>query len=346
MKKISYKDAGVDITEGNRAVDKIKDQVKSTYSEAVLGDIGLFSGGYSLGEAKGMEDPVLLAATDGVGTKLMVAQMMDVHDTVGIDLVAMSVNDLICQGAKPLFFLDYIAVGKLKAEKIEEIVAGVAEGCRQAGCSLIGGETAEMPGMYGEEDYDLAGFAVGLVDRAKIVDGSTIQAGDVIIGLRSTGLHSNGYSLARDLFFNHLKAKPTDKVLDMEENIGEALLRPTRIYAKTINKVLSKYSIKGIANITGGGLIENVPRILPEGLDAEVQEGTWDKGDLFESIESFGLIEREELYRSFNMGVGMVIIADPVMAGEVVKFINSQTEDQATLIGQVVEGNGQCRILD
>lgn len=345
MKKISYKDAGVDISEGNRAVDLIKDQVKSTYGPQVLGEIGLFAGAFSIEEALEMKDPVLLAATDGVGTKVLLAQMMDKHDTVGIDLVAMSVNDLICQGARPLFFLDYIALGKLVPEKIEEIVTGVAEGCRQAGCALIGGETAEMPGLYGEGEYDLAGFAVGLVDKGAILDGSTIQAGDVIVGLESSGLHSNGYSLARALFFDQLQAKTSDKVYKMEETIGDALLRPTRIYAKTIGQVLEKYSIKGLANITGGGLVENVPRILPEGLGGEIQEGSWDKGSLFEAIESFGLIEREELYRSFNMGVGMTIITDPLMGQDLVKFVNQETQDRAAIIGQVVEGTGQCKIL-
>lgn len=340
--KISYEDAGVSISEGNRAVELMKKAVKTTFNENVLGEIGLFAGGFSIKEALSMEDPVLMAATDGVGTKLLVAQMLDIHNTVGIDLVAMSVNDLICQGAKPLFFLDYIATGHVEAGKMQKIVEGVAEGCRQSNCALIGGETAEMPGLYGEDEYDLAGFAVGIVDRKKVIDGSDISEGDVIIALKSSGLHSNGYSLARKLFFDHLKAEKTDKVHNMNQSIGHALIEPTRIYVNTIQKVLDKFTVKGICNITGGGLIENVPRVLPEGLQAVVQEGTWEKGPLFEAIESFDAIEREELYRSFNMGVGMVIIADKVMGQEVVKLINQETEDEATIIGEIVKGEKKC----
>lgn len=340
--KITYEDAGVSISEGNRAVELMKKAVKSTFNDKVLGDIGLFAGGFSIKEALTMEDPVLMAATDGVGTKLLVAQMLDKHDTVGIDLVAMSVNDLICQGAKPLFFLDYIATGHVEAEKMQKIVEGVAEGCRQSNCALIGGETAEMPGLYGEDEYDLAGFAVGIVDRKKVIDGKDIEEGDVIIGLKSSGLHSNGYSLARKLFFDHLKAEKTDKVCKMNQSIGDALIEPTRIYVQTIGKVLERFTIKGICNITGGGLIENVPRILPEGLQAVVEESSWDKGDLFNSIVSFNVIEREELFRSFNMGIGMVIIADKVMAEEVVKLINEETEDKARVIGKIVKGDKKC----
>ena len=234
MKKITYADSGVDITEGNRAVELMKAKVKETYTNGVVGDIGLFAGGFSLGNMSGMEEPVLLASTDGVGTKIMIAQQMDVHDTVGIDLVAMCVNDLICQGAKPLFFLDYIATGNVQAEKIATIVGGIADGCKESLCALIGGETAEMPGLYSKDEYDLAGFSVGIVDKKKMIDGSTIQEGDVVIGLASTGLHSNGYSLARKLFLETLNLKLDDVYEGMSEPIGKALLRPTRLYVKTI----------------------------------------------------------------------------------------------------------------
>ena len=264
MKKITYADSGVDITEGNRAVELMKAKVKETYTNGVVGDIGLFAGGFSLGNMSGMEEPVLLASTDGVGTKIMIAQQMDVHDTVGIDLVAMCVNDLICQGAKPLFFLDYIATGNVQAEKIATIVGGIADGCKESLCALIGGETAEMPGLYSKDEYDLAGFSVGIVDKKKMIDGSTIQEGDVVIGLASTGLHSNGYSLARKLFLETLNLKLDDVYEGMSEPIGKALLRPTRLYVKTILDLISKFNIKGISNITGGGLVENVPRILPK----------------------------------------------------------------------------------
>lgn len=342
--KISYEDAGVNIIEGNRAVELMKKSVKSTFNENVLGDIGLFAGGYSIKEALKMEDPVLMGATDGVGTKLLVAQMLDIHDTVGIDLVAMSVNDLICQGAKPLFFLDYVATGHVEAEKMQKIVEGVAEGCRQSNCALIGGETAEMPGLYEEDEYDLAGFAVGIVDRKKVIDGKDIEPGDVIVGLKSSGLHSNGYSLARKLFFDYLKAEKTDKVCNMDVSIGKALLEPTRIYVSTISKVLDKFTVKGICNITGGGLIENVPRILPEGMQAVIKESAWEKGELFDSIVSFNAIEREELFRAFNMGIGMVIIADKVMGQEIVKLINENTEDEAMIIGDIIKGQKKCLI--
>ncbi|MDO5301846.1 MAG: phosphoribosylformylglycinamidine cyclo-ligase [Tissierellia bacterium] len=337
--KIRYQDSGVNISEGNRTVDLIKSVVKSTYDGNVLGDLGLFSGAYALGEAKDMEEPVLLAATDGVGTKLMIGQMMDKHDTVGIDLVAMSVNDLICQGARPLIFLDYIATGKVIPEKMAEIVSGVAEGCRQSGCALIGGETAEMPGMYAEDEYDLAGFAVGLADKKAIIDGSTIVEGDVILGLGSTGLHSNGYSLARKLFLDHLKMDLKEQLKGSEKTLGELLLEPTRIYVKTILDVTSRFDIKGIVNITGGGLIENVPRILPEGLQATIDSKSWDHGELFTAIESFDLIEHEELYRSLNMGIGMALIVSPAEAAQVKKRLEELGE-AVYEIGAVEAGDG------
>ena len=293
MKKITYADSGVDITEGNRAVELMKAKVKETYTSGVVGDIGLFAGGFSLGDVSGMEEPVLLASTDGVGTKIMIAQQMDVHDTVGIDLVAMCVNDLICQGAKPLFFLDYIATGNVQAEKIATIVGGIADGCKESLCALIGGETAEMPGLYSKDEYDLAGFSVGIVDKKKMIDGSTIQEGDVVIGLASTGLHSNGYSLARKLFLETLNLKLDDVYEGMSEPIGKALLRPTRLYVKTILDLISKFNIKGISNITGGGLVENVPRILPKDVDVVIDTESWEYPEIFEVIRRLDMVEKK-----------------------------------------------------
>ena len=338
---LSYKDAGVDITEGNRAVELMKKAVASTYDKNVLGDIGLFSGGYDLSAAKDMEHPVLLGATDGVGTKLMVAQMMDIHDTVGIDLVAMSVNDLICQGAKPLFFLDYVATGHVSAEKMQKIVEGVAEGCRQSGCALIGGETAEMPGLYAEDEYDLAGFAVGLCDKNKIIDGSKVKEGDAVIGLASSGLHSNGYSLARKLFFDHLGLGINDTAEGLKGTVGEALLRPTRLYVKPVLGLMDEAEVKGVSNITGGGFIENIPRILSDDLNCTIEKGSWDKGDLFTFIENTGAIAEEELYRSFNMGIGMVVIVGADEAEKALAYLNEKTDEKATVIGAITKGEGK-----
>lgn len=337
--KLTYRDAGVDITEGNRAVDLMKDKVRSTYIPGVLGDIGLFSGGFSLKDFKDYEEPVLLASTDGVGTKVLIGQMIDRHDTLGIDLVAMCVNDLICQGAKPLFFLDYIATGKLEGEKIADIVEGIAEGCRQSQCALIGGETAEMPGLYGEDEYDLAGFSVGIADRGNLITGEDIKAGDVIIGLGSTGLHSNGYSLARKLFFEELDYSVDDIIPGFRETVGEMLLRPTKIYVKEILGLMERVRLKGISNITGGGFYENIPRILPKGLGAAIDEGSWDLGDIFRYIVHTDKIEKEELYRSFNMGIGMVTVVTEEDKDLAMEFLEKEGI-KAYVIGEVIEGEG------
>lgn len=343
MTKITYKDAGVDISEGNKSVDLIKKKVKSTYIPGVVGDLGLFAGGFSIKEYMYMDDPVLVASTDGVGTKLIVAQEMDKHDTIGIDLVAMCVNDLICLGAKPLFFLDYIATGKIKAEKIAEIVGSIADGCKESGCALIGGETAEMPGLYALEDYDLGGFSVGIVDRPKTIDGSSIQKGDVLIGLLSSGLHSNGYSLARKIFFDHLQLKVEDK-FQSEKTIGELLLEPTKLYVDTVLRLMEKFELKGIANITGGGLIENVPRIFGKNISCVIDSSTWEKPEIFKIIENLDIVEKNEMYRSFNMGIGMVFVVSEKDAKEAVNFINAQTKDKAVVIGEIVEGDFGCQI--
>lgn len=344
MKKITYADSGVDITEGNRAVELMKAKVKETYTSGVVGDIGLFAGGFSLGDVSGMEEPVLLASTDGVGTKIMIAQQMDVHDTVGIDLVAMCVNDLICQGAKPLFFLDYVATGNVQAEKIATIVGGIADGCKESLCALIGGETAEMPGLYSKDEYDLAGFSVGIVDKKKMIDGSTIQEGDVVIGLASTGLHSNGYSLARKLFLETLNLKLDDVYEGMSEPIGKALLRPTRLYVKTILDLISKFNIKGISNITGGGLVENVPRILPKDVDVVIDTESWEYPEIFEVIRRLDMVEKNEMYRSLNMGVGMVLIVSKEESSQIIDWIHNNTQDRAYAIGNVVKGEQKCRL--
>lgn len=332
--KLTYKEAGVDTKEGERAVKLMKEHVKKTFNENVLTDLGGFGGLFSL-PMEGIEEPVLVSGTDGVGTKLKLAFIMDKHNTVGIDLVAMCVNDVLCQGATPLFFLDYIATGKVTAEKIADIVSGIAEGCKQGYSALIGGETAEMPGFYGEGEYDMAGFAVGLVDKKKIITGENIEEGDVIIGLPSTGIHSNGYSLVRKLFFDNMKADINEKVDELGETLGEVLLKPTKIYAKACAAV--KYSnIKGIVHITGGGFYENVPRILPEGIAAAFDTESWQAPPIFEYIKNCGNIEEREMFSTFNMGIGMMMIVSPEEAGTVLNAIRGVGEE-AYIIGQTIE---------
>lgn len=332
--KLTYKEAGVDTKEGERAVKLMKDHVKRTFNENVLTDIGGFGGLFSL-PLEGIDEPVLVSGTDGVGTKLKLAFMMDKHDTVGIDLVAMCVNDILCQGATPLFFLDYIATGKVSAEKIAEIVSGVAEGCKQGYSALIGGETAEMPGFYGDGEYDMAGFAVGVVDKKKIITGAEIKEGDVIIGLPSTGIHSNGYSLVRKLFFENLGLEPDKYVEELGETLGEALLNPTKIYAKACGAV--KYlSVKGIVHVTGGGFYENVPRILPEDMAAAFDVSSWEAPPIFDYIQKSGDIEESEMFSTFNMGIGMMMVVSPEEAGTVLNAVKGVGE-QAYIIGQIIE---------
>lgn len=351
---LTYKESGVDIDEGNRAVDLIKGKIKGTYDGNVVGDLGNFSGLYSLKDFVGMKEPVLLASTDGVGTKLKIAQMMDKHDTVGIDLVAMCVNDLICQGAKPLFFLDYIALGKLVPEHIEKIVGGIADGCKMSGCALIGGETAEMPGMYGEDDYDLAGFSVGIADKEKIVSGNNVKSGDVLVGISSSGVHSNGFSFIRKIFLETYNYKMEQYVEELGMTVGEALLTPTKIYVKLALGVLAKHDIKAIAHITGGGLIENITRVIPKGLGLDINKKSWEKPPIFKMIEGFNAVDERELHKSFNMGIGLVLIVDKENADDVVNFINNREndnadyvdkkysellEDKAYIIGEVVDSH-------
>lgn len=343
---MTYKDAGVDIDAGNRFVQMIKPLVKATSRAEVLGDLGGFGGLFSLNAAK-YKQPALVSSTDGVGTKLKIAFMMNKHDTVGIDLVAMCVNDVIVQGAEPLFFLDYLAMGKLSPEKAVEIVRGISEGCVQAGCALVGGETAEMPGMYGEGEYDLAGFTVGVVDRENIIDGSTATVGDKIIGLASTGLHSNGYSLARKILFERMGLKIDSAVNGLEGTIGEELLTPTRIYVKSLLNLLRDFQVKGMAHITGGGLVENVPRVLHSTCRAVFQKESWPKPAIFELLREGGNIPELEMYRTFNYGIGMVLIVPARKVDDMLSRLTALNE-QPYLIGEIVkcsEGDEQVELV-
>jgi phosphoribosylformylglycinamidine cyclo-ligase len=331
---LTYKEAGVDTKEGERAVALMKQHVRKTFDRNVLTGLGSFGSLYKL-PMEGIEEPVLVSGTDGVGTKLKLAFMMNRHDTVGIDCVAMCVNDILCQGAKPLFFLDYVATGKVSAEKISDIVSGVTEGCLQSGCALVGGETAEMPGFYEDGEYDMAGFCVGLVDRHKIITGDKITEGDVIVGLASSGLHSNGYSLARKLFFDKLGFGVNHYMEELEESIGEALLRPTKIYAKACDAVFKDYDIHGVAHITGGGFYENVPRILPKGLGASFQSPTWPVPEIFNLIRSYGNIDSSEMFHTFNMGIGLMMFVD-AGDGEALIADLEAVGEEAYIIGEVV----------
>lgn len=343
-KKLTYKDAGVDTKEGERAVSLMKEHVKGTFNENVLTGLGSFGSLFNL-DVKGMNQPVLVSGTDGVGTKLKIAFLMDKHDTVGIDCVAMCVNDVLCQGAKPLFFLDYIATGKVKAEKIADIVKGIAEGCKQGGSALVGGETAEMPDFYSEGEYDMAGFSVGIVDKDKIITGEKVAVGNKIVGIPSSGIHSNGYSLVRKVFFDKMDMKVTDYVEELGETLGEALLTPTRIYAKACDAVLPNFDVKGIVHITGGGFFENIPRILPEGTAVSIDIGTWKVPPVFPYIKKCGNIDRKEMFSTFNMGVGMMMVVDAADADAVVKALQAAGED-ASVIGEIVEEKGEKVILN
>ncbi|MFK5925785.1 MAG: phosphoribosylformylglycinamidine cyclo-ligase [Desulfuromusa sp.] len=332
-KPITYKDAGVDIDAGNHFVNLIKPIVKQTSRPEVLTDIGGFGGLFSLNSNK-YQRPTLVAATDGVGTKLKLAFMLDQHDTVGIDLVAMCVNDIIVQGAEPLFFLDYLATAKLSPEQAVEVVKGIAEGCKQANCALLGGETAEMPGMYSGGEYDLAGFSVGVVDNDKIIDGSTITNGDLVIGIASSGLHSNGFSLARKIFLDTLKLDLASQPEELDKPLGQELLTPTRIYVKSILNLIRDFEIKGIAHITGGGLLENIPRILPHQCKAVIKRNSWEKPAIFELLRQGGNIPEDEMYRTFNYGIGMVLVVSPEEAEDVIGRL-AGLGDQAYLIGEI-----------
>lgn len=329
----TYKQAGVDIDAGDEFVNRIKPLVRSTFRPEVLTDLGGFGGLFRL-QASRYTDPVLVSGTDGVGTKLKIAFLMDRHETVGIDLVAMCVNDVAVSGAEPLFFLDYLATGKLAVPKAEAIVKGIAEGCRQAGCALIGGETAEMPSFYPDGEYDLAGFAVGVVDRPKIIDGQAIRPGDVLIGVASTGLHSNGYSLARRVLFDDGKLTIDSRLPDLDRPLGDILLTPTRIYAKQIMALTRDCTIKGIAHITGGGLTENLPRIFPTQTRARIHRQAWPVPPIFTLLAKIGRIEMDEMYRVFNMGIGLVIVVAPPIADAVIATL-AMLGDKAYVIGEM-----------
>lgn len=342
-KGLTYADAGVDIEAGNEAVRLMRSTVRSTFRPEVLADIGGFGGFFALNTAK-YHEPVLVSGTDGVGTKLRVAMLTGRHDTIGIDAVAMCVNDILVQGAEPLFFLDYLAVGKLIPEKVAAIVGGVAEGCRQAGCALIGGETAEMPGFYGPEEYDIAGFAVGVVERSRIIDGRGIVPGDKLIGLPSSGLHSNGYSLARKALLD-ASGYTVDTRLDrLGRALGEEMLEPTRIYVKAVLPLLERFEIKGLAHITGGGLTENVPRILPGGVGVNIRPGTWPTPPVFDLIREIGEVAEPEMLRTFNMGIGLVAVVSWNEAGAIMADLSARGE-KSYLIGEVVEGEKEVKYI-
>lgn len=332
---INYKDAGVDVANGQKEVELIKKLVEKTQSENVLSKLGGFSGLFSL-ENLNIKNPVLVSGTDGVGTKVMLAQMMDKHDTIGIDCVAMCVNDILCQGAKPLFFLDYIACGKLVPEKMEKIVKGVADGCLQANASLIGGETAEMPGLYKENDYDLAGFCVGIVDKEKIITGEKIKKGDHIFGLKSSGIHSNGYSLVRKIVLEKEKLSLDEKIEGLDTSLGEELLKPTKIYVKEILALLEKIEINGLSHITGGGFYENVPRMIPDGLCAKIDVRNIPLPKIFSLLEKWGELDKKDMYETFNMGVGLVFAVDKKDIEKVKEIID---ENELLDLGEVIEND-------
>ncbi len=337
MKKgLTYRDAGVDIEGAERFVKLIKGIAERTHSRGVLSGIGGFASLFRLNHL-GLKDPVLVSSTDGVGTKLKIAITANEHSTIGIDLVAMCVNDIITTGARPLFFLDYLSAGRLNRERDMAIIRGIARGCKLAGCALVGGETAEMPGVYGDEDYDLAGFVVGVVERSNIIDGSRIRPGDVLVGLPSSGLHSNGYSLVRKLLFERFGMALGDKPRGLRTTLKKELLKPTRIYVKTVLDVIERFPIKGIAHITGGGLTENIPRILPAGCTAVVERRSWRRQPIFDFIEREGGISTEEMLRTFNCGIGLVLVVGRHHKEKLVERLRVLGE-RAVVIGTVERG--------
>ena len=331
----SYKAAGVDVTAGYEGVRLMKKDVERTNIPGVLTGIGGF-GGLFQPDLTDIKEPVLVSGTDGVGTKLKLAFLMDKHDTIGIDAVAMCVNDIICCGAKPLYFLDYIAIGKNVPEKVAAIVEGVADGCVQAGCALIGGETAEHPGMMPEDEYDIAGYSTGIVDKSKIIDNSTVKEGDIIIGLASTGVHSNGFSLVRKVFDINSK-EVLDEMLPTGKTLGETLLTPTKIYVKPVLELISKINVKAISHITGGGFNENIPRSLPDGFTAKVTKHSYEVPYIFKHLQEVGSISEHDMYNTFNMGTGLMLAVDADKADEAVRILNANGE-QATIIGEIKDG--------
>lgn len=335
--QMSYKTAGVDIEAASRSVEMIKTWVDRTRRPEVMTGIGLFGGMFAFDVHK-YQEPVLVSGTDGVGTKLKIAQMMQVHDTVGIDLVAMCVNDVLCHGAEPLFFLDYIGLGKLEPALVEALVKGVSAGCVEAGCALIGGETAEMPGFYADDEYDLAGFVVGAVERSRLINGSRIEAGDMIIGLPSSGIHSNGFSLVRKVLLEKAGLKLNDYAPELGRTWGEELLTPTRIYVKSILPLVQEFDIKGIAHITGGGLPENMERIVPQGLQAVIESSSIKSQPIYEIIQAKGAIEKREMFKTFNMGIGLAIVVSTRYYDKVLESLQAAGE-KPQLIGKIETGN-------
>ena len=334
--KLTYKDSGVDIEAGNKAIDYIKPLAKETYRKEVISGVGGFSGLFKVPD--GYKEPVLVASTDGVGTKLKLAFKLNKHETIGIDLVAMCVNDLICCSAEPLFFLDYFATGKLSPEQERDVIKGITSGCIESNCTLLGGETAELPGFYKNNEYDLAGFAVGIVEKSKIIDGKNIVPGDIILGIESSGLHSNGYSLAQKVFFDHAQWDINFIHSDLKKPIGELLLTPTFIYTKVIRSITEKFRIKGIANITGGGFTENIPRIFPENTSCEIDLSSWQKPQIFKTIQKIGNIDTMEMLRTFNNGIGAIVIINEKHEKEIITEIQ-KSGYKGYKIGVVKGGN-------
>ena len=340
MSQLTYREAGVDIDAGNKAVDLMKKHVRATYRPEVLGDIGGFGGLFAL-DTKKYRQPVLVSGTDGVGTKLCVAFMADKHDTIGQDAVAMCVNDILVQGAEPLFFLDYLAVGTLQPEQVADIVSGIAKACLESGCSLIGGETAEMASFYKKGEYDIGGFAVGVAERSKLITGEKIEPGDVLIGLPSSGLHSNGYSLVRKICFE-LKELTIDQFIpELGKTLGEELLIPTKLYPKACLPLIEKFDIRGMVHITGGGFYENIPRVLPEGCSVEVNTECWPKPPIFNLLQQWGNVAWTEMYRTFNMGIGMILVVSQSDAEAIRQDLAARGED-SYIVGHVTPGSREA----
>jgi phosphoribosylformylglycinamidine cyclo-ligase len=342
-KPATYASAGVDIDAANRATEKIKELARATFNPRTLSEIGSFGGMFDAAFPE-MRQPVLVASADGIGTKLKIAFATGIHNTVGRDLVNHCINDILVQGAQPLFFLDYIAAGKLSPETVESVIEGIANGCRENGCVLLGGETAEMPGFYTADEYDVAGFIVGVVDREHVIDGSTISPGDVVLGLPSAGLHTNGYSLARKLFFEVAGNKPDSHLDELGETVGAALLKPHLSYLPALKDLLGRSLIKGLAHITGGGLLENIPRILPEGTAVEIQNGSWPVLPVFNVMQRIGNIEQAEMFRTFNMGIGMVVACAPADVTAIKSQVES-TGETCYVVGKVIAGDKRVHLV-
>ena len=336
MERMTYRDAGVDIDAGNESVSLIKDAVRATYRSEVMGDLGGFGGLFAL-NTKDYKEPILVSGTDGVGTKLRLAFLLNKHDTIGQDAVAMCVNDILVQGAEPLFFLDYLAVGKLEPMQVAEVVTGVARACKESGCALIGGETAEMAGFYPIGEYDIAGFSVGVAERSKLITPARVKAGDVLLGLPSSGVHSNGYSLVRKIVFERKGFKGDEYMEELDQTIGEELLTPTRLYPRICLPLIREFDIHGMVHITGGGFYENIPRALPDHMGAEVNGAAWMIPPVFRLLQEWGNVDWTEMYRTFNMGIGMVLIVSSDEADRITAQLNAQNET-VYHIGHVTEG--------